>query len=214
MRVRVKICGITNVEDAATAVVAGADALGFVFYQRSPRAVTADEAARIVESLPPFVSRVGLFVDPEPEQVEAVLTQVRLDLLQFHGSEPESACAAFGVPFIKAFNLTGQFDAYAAADRYPSAAALLLDSFVPGLKGGTGRTFDWSYWPRASSKPLILAGGLTPQNVAVAIRATAPFAVDVSGGVEGSTTGRKDPAKLSAFLNEVSRADSVDQVRE
>jgi phosphoribosylanthranilate isomerase len=204
-RVRVKICGITRREDALAAAIAGADAIGLVFYPDSLRAVTPDRAAAITASLPPFVARVGLFVDPEPGFVDAVLAAVHLDLLQFHGSEAPGFCSAFGLPYIKAIRMRSAGDAAGLSGMYPQAAALLLDTYAEELAGGTGRTFDWTMIPRGTGRPLILAGGLSPENVESAILQVLPYAVDVSGGVE-SAKGIKDPARIRALMNAVDRA--------
>lgn len=210
---RIKICGLTQVDDALVAVKAGADALGFVFYPPSPRAVTPEQAAEIIQQLPPFVMMVGLFVNPEPEWVEGVLKQVPLDLLQFHGDEPEAFCQSFGRPYIKALRMKPEFDPEQAAANWPSARGFLLDAYTPGVPGGTGEVFDWQRFPSneltsgelPSKKPChhwILAGGLTPSNVAQAIHITQPYAVDVSGGVE-SSRGIKCPIKIHAFIKAV-----------
>ena len=206
-RVRTKICGLTNPADALIAVQAGADALGLVFYPPSPRAVTAEQAADIIRHLPPFVVTVGLFVNPEAAWVEAVLKQVPLDLLQFHGDEPEIFCQAFGRPYIKALRMKPDFDPEQAAAGWPSARGFLLDTYTPGIPGGTGEAFDWQRFPVGESSSgksysWTLAGGLTPDNVAEAIRITQPYAVDVSGGVE-SSRGIKCPIKIHAFLKAV-----------
>lgn len=203
---RVKICGITGADDARVAVDAGADALGFNFHEASPRHVTAGQAARIVEGLPPFVTTVALFVDPSPGQVRQVLDEVRFDLLQFHGAESPDLCGSFGAPYLKACAVGDGFDIEALATRYSDARGLLLDACVEGRTGGTGATFDWALWPRGYPRPLILAGGLTPDNVVAAIRATRPFAVDVSSGVELSP-GRKDPRRVRRFIEEVHRVE-------
>lgn len=209
MRTRVKICGITRVDDALAAVAAGADAIGLVFYRQSPRAVTAAQAAAICAALPPWVSRVGLFVNATADEIEAVSAHVRLDCLQFHGDETAQACAVLAgtVPYIKAIRMHDDVDVSAAAARYGTAQALLLDTYDAQLAGGTGRSFDWQRVPRTATKPLILAGGLTPQNVAAAIRTARPYAVDVSGGVEASK-GIKDKARMIAFMHAVTEADS------
>lgn len=202
VRVRTKICGLTRHEDVAAVVTAGADALGLVFYPPSPRAVTPSQAADLIQHLPPFVMSVGLFVDPEPEWVQEVLQQVPLDLLQFHGDEPESFCASFGRPYIKALRMKPGFDPEQAADQWPSARGFLLDAYTPGVPGGTGEVFDWQRFPSSEKHQWILAGGLTPDNVTQAIRITQPYAVDVSGGVE-SSRGIKCPTKIHAFLKAV-----------
>jgi phosphoribosylanthranilate isomerase len=213
MRVRVKVCGITNQRDADAAVAAGADALGFVFYPRSPRAISPETAASFIERLPPFVTAVGLFVNPEREELAHVTDIAPVSVLQFHGDEPESLCSSVNRPYIKAFNVTPDFDLMREAARFPTAAAYLLDAAVPGLRGGTGTTFDWRLWPRHCDKPLVLAGGLSPDNVAAAIAATRPYAVDVSGGVEGAIKGCKDSGKLERFISEVMRADRTETNR-
>ncbi|MCY1280179.1 N-(5'-phosphoribosyl)anthranilate isomerase [compost metagenome] len=197
--VRIKICGITRIEDALAAVAAGADAIGLVFYARSPRAVTPAQAKAIVAALPPFVTSVGLFVDMPRAELQQLLAEVPLDLLQFHGDETPEDCAGHGRPFIKALRVKPGDDVAAAIARYPEAAGILLDTYVPGTPGGTGEAFDWSLVPRDAAKPVVLAGGLTPENVGDAVRQVRPYAVDVSGGVEASK-GIKDAAKIKAFI--------------
>ncbi|WAG77249.1 phosphoribosylanthranilate isomerase [Metapseudomonas furukawaii] len=197
--VRIKICGITRLEDALAAVAAGADALGFVFYAQSPRAVTAVKARAIIEALPPFVTTVGLFVDMPREALEQVLAEVPLDLLQFHGDESPEECGRYGRPYIKALRVKPGDDIAAAIARYPGARGVLLDTYVPGTPGGTGEAFDWGLVPRNAAKPVVLAGGLTPENVGEAVRQVQPFAVDVSGGVEAAK-GIKDAARIEAFI--------------
>jgi len=201
-RTRVKVCGITRVEDAKTAVDAGADAIGLVFYEPSPRYVRIQQAREIAASVPAFVSVVALFVNANAEYVQDVLNSVRIDLIQFHGDEENDFCSQFQRPFIKAQRVRETSDVVASCVRFPDALAILLDSYKPGVPGGTGESFDWSLIPKSQTKPLILAGGLTPENVAPAIKQVQPFAVDVSGGVEQSK-GIKDPAKIDAFLSEV-----------
>ncbi|MFO1435096.1 MAG: phosphoribosylanthranilate isomerase [Gammaproteobacteria bacterium] len=203
-RIRVKFCGITREEDALTAVALGADAIGMVFYAGSPRAVGVGTAREIVHRLPPFISTVALFVNPLAGEVQTVLEAVRPGLLQFHGDETAADCERYGMPYIKAIRMRPDVDIHEQAGRFSSAAALLLDSFHEGNYGGTGQVFDWSRVPADLQRPFILAGGLTPDNVAAAIAATRPYAVDVSGGVE-ATKGIKDPAKMQAFLREVHR---------
>lgn len=198
MRVRIKICGLTRVDDALAAVAAGADALGFVFTNRSRRQVEPDAAARIVAALPPFVSTVGLFVDPTPTWVKAVLERVPLNTLQFQGAETDAECAQFGLPFVKAVRVDGPVDGVALAASYPRASGFQLDAAVSGQLGGTGQTFDWRWFPRVPAAPWILAGGLTDANVGTAVLSVAPFAVDVSTGVE-LTPGIKDHAALRRF---------------
>lgn len=197
-RTRVKICGITRLNDGLAAVAAGADALGFVLYAPSPRFIAAEQVAAIVAALPPFVTTVGLFVNASAEEVRAVLEQVPLSLLQFHGDEDEAFCAQFGRPWIKALRMQPGMDVLAEINKFPQASGILLDAWHPDLKGGTGQAFDWSRFPHAE-RPLILAGGLTPVNVAEAIRQTRPYAVDVSGGVEAEK-GIKDAALIEAFM--------------
>lgn len=204
MATRVKICGITRVEDASAAAAAGADAIGLVFYAPSPRAVEPARAAEIVRALPPFVTTVGLFVDAPAEQVRAVLEQVPLDVLQFHGDEPEPYCLQFGRPYLKAIRVRAGDDLNALASQWPSASGILLDSFKPGVPGGTGLTFDWSMIPSERSWSLVLAGGLDASNVAEAVSRVKPWAVDVSGGVEAAK-GIKDANKINAFVHEVKR---------
>ncbi|HIK75294.1 MAG TPA: phosphoribosylanthranilate isomerase [Alcanivorax sp.] len=205
---RVKICGITRPDDGRHAARAGADAIGLVFYPPSPRYVSPRQAADIVAALPPFVTTVGLFVDAPPEQIAALLEQVPLDMLQFHGDELPEYCAAFQRPWIKALRMRDRVDPQAEADRYGAAGArgLLVDSYVPGVPGGTGERFDWDRLPADPSLPLVLAGGLDPANVAEAVRRVRPWAVDVSGGVEvigvdgRRQGGIKDPGAVSAFI--------------
>jgi phosphoribosylanthranilate isomerase len=202
MRIRVKICGITRVEDALAAAAFGADAIGLVFVEASPRCVSAERARAIAAALPPFISVVGLFVDAPATRIHEVLGQVPLDLLQFHGRETPEECRQFGRPYIKAVRMAPDVDLAAEARRYAQAAGLLLDAYDPQLAGGTGATFDWTRVPPDLGKPVILAGGLTPENVARAIQAVRPYAVDVSSGVEQSK-GVKDAAKVAAFVEAV-----------
>jgi len=202
VRTRVKICGITRATDALLAAKCGADAIGLVFYPNSPRAVTLPQAQEIVAALPAFVSVVGLFVDETPDIVQNALHALHLNVLQFHGEESPAYCQQFSVPYIKALRVRAETHIAAFADRYPSAQAILLDSYVKGVQGGTGVAFDWQQIPNTCSKPLILAGGLTPDNVRAAVVAVKPYAVDVSGGVE-SSKGIKDAAKLRAFFASV-----------
>ena len=204
-RVRVKICGITTPADALLAAQAGADAIGLNFHPPSPRAVSFETAARIRSVLPPFIAAVGVFVDPSEQTVRRALGAARLDCLQFSGLEPATFCQRFDAPYIKAAGMRGGFDFDAWQRAYPDASALLLDNYDPQRAGGTGVPFDWSRWPR-SDRPLILAGGLTPGNVAAAVVATRPFAVDVASGVEGDTKGRKDTVRLHCFVEEATNA--------
>ena len=200
--VRSKICGITRIEDALAAVEAGADAIGFVFYAKSPRAVSVQQAREIIKALPPFVTTVGLFVNASRCELGEILDAVPLDLLQFHGDETAEECEGWQRPYIKALRVKAGDDIAAAVDAYPSASGVLLDTYVEGVPGGTGEAFDWSLIPQGLSKPLILAGGLTPENVAGAVAQVKPYAVDVSGGVEASK-GIKDHAKVQAFIGAV-----------
>jgi phosphoribosylanthranilate isomerase len=206
-RVRVKICGITRLEDARAAVAAGADALGFVLYPPSPRYIAPAAAAALMRALPPFVTPVALFVDPTVEEVRALLALAPHALLQFHGSESDAFCAQFGQPWIKALAVGPETDLEAAIAAHPGAAGLLLDAWHPQLKGGTGDCFDWTRFPRDHGQPLILAGGLAPDNVAEAVRLTRPYAVDVSGGVEAVEAdgtvrkGIKDAERIKAFIS-------------
>ena len=202
--VRVKICGITRVEDALAAAHAGADAIGLVFYAASPRAISVEQACAIQRALPPFISTVGLFVDASADQIRQVLTQVRLDMLQFHGNEPDDFCQQFGIPYLKAIRVRPGQDVNAAAAQWPGACGILLDSYRPGIPGGTGEVFDWTMIPAERKWSLILAGGLDAGNIQQAISLVAPWAVDVSGGVELSK-GKKDIAKINAFIGEAKR---------
>lgn len=197
--IRVKICGITRVEDALAAAAAGADAIGLVFYARSPRAVDIERARAIIAALPPFVTTVGLFVDIERAELDDILASVPLDLLQFHGDESPEQCEGFNRPYIKALRVRAGDDIAARVDYYPGASGVLLDTYVDGVPGGTGAAFDWSLVPPALSKPVILAGGLHAGNVASAVAQVRPYAVDVSGGVEASK-GIKDAEKIGAFI--------------
>lgn len=201
---RIKICGITRIEDAITAVQAGADALGFVFYQPSPRHVEIEQAASIIAQLPPFVTKVALFVDETAANIDTVLSSVSIDCIQFHGNETNDFCVQFRKPFIKALRVKSKDFLDHQMATYPDASAFLLDAYVKGVAGGTGQTFNWDLFPDQADRPIILAGGLTPQNVADAIQHTQPYAVDVSGGVEASK-GLKDPHKIEQFIQAVRR---------
>lgn len=203
---RVKICGITRVEDALAAARQGAHAIGLVFYERSPRHLSIAQAAQLAAVLPPFVTTVGLFVDAEPAFVREALAAVPLDLLQFHGDESPEYCAQFGRPYLKAIRVKAGVDLLQCAARFSTARALLLDAYVAGVPGGTGATFDWELIPGNLPLPVILSGGLDPENVAAAIERVRPYAVDVSSGVEAAK-GIKDAAKVAAFINEVKQID-------
>ena len=200
MRTRVKICGITRLEDALEAARLGADAIGFVFYPDSPRNIAVEQASRIRFALPPFLSVVALFVDPEMERVREVMTAVRPDALQFHGNETPQQCRSYGMPYIKAIRMEEGIDVLAEARRYHDAQGLLLDTFVRDKAGGTGQRFDWTRVPGDIPRPVILAGGLVADNVAQAVGLVKPWALDVSGGVE-SSAGIKDAAKMAAFID-------------
>ena len=205
MRTRVKICGITRIEDALAAARAGADAIGLVFEPKSPRCVKPDQALSIVRALPPFVTVVGLFVNAAPDTVETILGRVPLDLLQFHGDETPEQCRRYHRPYIKAIHMRPEINLPEQARRYADTEGLLLDTAVVHVAGGSGEAFDWSLVPSGLAKPVILAGGLTPENVAEAVRKVHPFAVDVSSGVE-QAKGIKDAAKISAFIEAVRNA--------
>ena len=222
MRTRVKICGITRVEDGVAAAAAGADAIGLVFAD-SPRRVTTAQAQAIAAALPPFVTVVGLFVDADPAAVRGVLGSVRIDLLQFHGSESPEYCRQFSKPYIKTVSMREGVNVSATAAAYPDAAGLLLDTHSDQVAGGSGRAFDWARVPAGLPKSVILAGGLNPDNVAEAVRRVRPYAVDVSSGVEvqadvqgrtnvagagraGATKGIKDPVRIRAFIAAVGNA--------
>lgn len=208
-RTRIKICGITRRQDALEAVSCGVDALGLVFYEPSPRYVTADQARNIVHDLPAFVSKVGLFVNAGVDEVANTLDQVDLDYLQFHGDENEAYCSQFSKPFIKALRIKSDTDIVEIISQYKSAAAILIDAWHPDLAGGTGETFDWSLLqglPKDDAPAIILAGGLDQNNVKTAVRLLKPYAVDVSSGVEESP-GIKLAEKIHAFVYEVNRGE-------
>jgi phosphoribosylanthranilate isomerase len=202
MSTRVKICGITRIEDALTAIRLGANAIGFIFWDKSARYIDPKEARKIVMALPPFVSVVGVYVDPSSEWVEETCSIAGLNLLQFHGDELPEFCSQFPLPYIKAVRIRSGIDLLQYAAQYSSSNGLLLDSYVEGVPGGTGRTFEWSLIPENLSLPLILSGGLHPENVCAAIRKAKPWAVDVSSGVE-ITKGIKDADKIAAFMTGV-----------
>ena len=202
--VRSKICGITRIEDALIAAEAGADAIGLVFYAKSPRAVSIQQARDIVAALPAFVTTVGLFVNASREELNDVLAGVALDLLQFHGDETPAECESYQRPYIKALRVKPGDDIAQLAAPYAKARGILLDTYVPGVPGGTGAAFDWSLVPSGLLQPLILAGGLSAANVQAAIEQVRPYAVDVSGGVEAGK-GIKDAAKIRAFMQAVGR---------
>lgn len=203
--VRSKICGITRIEDALAAAEAGADAIGFVFYAKSPRAVDVRQARAIIAEVPPFVTTVGLFVNASRCELNEILEVVPLDLLQFHGDETPQDCEGYHRPWIKALRVRPGDDLEAACQLYAGARGILLDTYVAGVPGGTGEAFDWSLVPAHLSKPIILAGGLSADNVGQAIAQVRPYAVDVSGGVE-QAKGIKDAAKIEAFMQAVKQA--------
>lgn len=209
MNARVKICGLTRAEDVDAAVACGADAIGLVFYEPSPRSVAIADARELAARIPAFVTVTGLFVNPEPDFVKEVLSQVPLDLLQFHGDESAEFCASFGRRWIKAVRVREAGQIATAFEDYSQASGLLVDAWDPRQYGGTGQSFNWSLIPAERPLPLILAGGLSSANVASAIEEVHPWAVDVSGGVE-SEKGRKDAAKLTDFFNEVRRVCKTD----
>ena len=206
MKTAVKICGITRVEDALVAAGEGAHAIGLVFYKPSPRYLEPDAAAAIVRALPPFVTPVGLFVDATEQEVRSVAARSGVRLLQFHGSETAAFCERFDLPYMKAVRVSPEVDLLQYAHAFGSAKALLLDAFQEGLHGGTGAVFDWNLIPARLPLPVVLSGGLTPENVAEAIRRVRPCAVDVSSGVEAQK-GIKDAQKIAAFVTGVRDAD-------
>jgi len=208
MKTHVKICGITRIEDALHICQAGADAIGLVFYSKSPRNVSIQQANQICLSLPPFVTSVGLFMDASEEFVHSVLASVPLDLLQFHGSETPEYCASFKRPYIKAVAMKSRSPAefVEVANQYHDAKGFLVDSHATGEAGGTGETFDWGDVPKSYPKPIILAGGLKPANIALAIKQTKVYAMDLSSGVE-SAPGIKDKQLINQLMNEVRRAE-------
>jgi len=205
-RTRIKICGITREQDVHAVANSGADALGLVFYEQSPRHVSLQQAAKLTCAVPPFVNVVGLFVNPTVDYVREVLAKVSLGVLQFHGEEAPEFCMQFGRPYLKAIRVKAGVDLLQCASRYASAQGLLLDAYVEGTQGGTGESFDWGLIPRDLPLPVILSGGLHAGNVAAAIKQVRPYAVDVSSGVEAAK-GIKDAAQIAAFIKEVKRAD-------
>lgn len=204
---RVKICGITRMEDALHAVAEGVDALGLVFYDKSPRFVTPAQAAGICKKLPAFVTSVALFKDADAETIRQTLLEVPIDLLQFHGSESAEFCRQFGRPYIKALGMAGAAVVPKRVEAYSDARGLLLDGHAPGAAGGTGESFAWAMIPAEREYPLILAGGLDVNNVSAAIRSVQPYAVDVSSGVE-SDKGIKSAALVTAFMKKVRQANN------
>lgn len=207
-RTRIKFCGLTRPGDVRLASELGVDAIGFVFAEKSPRRVEAEEARAMRHALAPLVDAVALFMDNPVDDVREVIRQVRPSLLQFHGSEDDAFCRGFGVPYMKAVAMGDHIgeDGLALQRRYPSASGFLFDSHASGDAGGSGRAFDWSRVPTGMHKPFMLAGGLVPENIFDAICATLPWGVDVSSGIE-SAPGRKDGDKMRRFVEEVRRAD-------
>ena len=205
-RTRIKICGVTREQDVHAVADSGADALGLVFYEKSPRHVSVQQAAELARAVPPFVTVVGLFVNPSVDYMREVLAKVPLDVLQFHGEEVPDFCGQFGKPYLKAIRVKAGVDLVQCAASYKTAQGLLLDAYVEGTQGGTGESFDWALIPRNLPLPVILSGGLHTGNVAEAIRQVQPHAVDVSSGVEAAK-GIKDAAKVAAFIKEVKNVD-------
>ncbi len=196
---KVKICGFTDPDNARDASIAGVDAVGLIFYDKSPRNVDVQKAQEIIDALPPFVNRVGLFVNANPSFVDEILCEVPLDTLQFHGDESLLDCTQYQMPFIKSLRVRPDTNVVQVAEQFSSASAILLDSFNPSSFGGTGEAFDWSLACVDISLPIILAGGLNSDNVSSAIRQVRPYAVDASSGVE-SAPGVKDIDKIEAFI--------------
>lgn len=205
-RTRVKICGITSPRDADYAVSAGADAIGLVFHEASPRNVSIEQAREICRHVPAFVSIVALTVNKPAAEVEALLHHLPIELLQFHGDESPEHCARFSRPFIKVLRVREELDIEKEIGRYGTARSILLDTYRAGVPGGTGESFDWELIPLHHRPSIVLAGGLTPANIADAVERISPFAVDVSGGVE-SAPGVKDRQKIQAFIAHVAQAD-------
>jgi len=202
MNTRIKICGITRLEDALLAAQLGAHALGFVFYPSSPRALSPEQAREMIAALPPFVVSVGLFVNATPEAVRATLEVAPVNLLQFHGDESAAYCEQFGLPYLRAIRIKSDTDLLQYATEFRGAKALLLDTWVDGVPGGTGEQFDWGLIPHNLPLPIILSGGLNAQIVTKAVQLVRPWAVDVSSGVERSK-GIKDPIKMANFIQGV-----------
>lgn len=208
MRIRVKVCGLNNADDAAYAARLGSDAIGLVFYPPSPRHIDIDTAKEIINALPAFVTVVALFVNEQEANIRQILNHVPIDCLQFHGDEPQSACNIYGKRYIKAVRMRDDTDIDALTEHYHDADALLLDAFHPSQQGGTGGRFDWKLMPKISKLPIILAGGLDANNVGLAIKQTRPYAVDVSSGVE-ITKGIKDKTKIAAFMAAVTQGNRI-----
>ena len=207
MRTRIKICGITSVEDALAAAQLGADAIGLVFYPPSPRYVEVEQAAEIAAALPPFVTTVGLFVNADEQTISEVVSRVQIDLIQFHGNECHDYCGLHQRPYLKAVRMSDEVDLDKQMADYAQARALLLDTYKAGVPGGTGEKFNWDRVPAHLADKIILAGGLTPENVKDAVAQVHPYAVDVSGGVE-SAPGKKDTEKMARFIEAVRSQES------
>ena len=205
-KTRVKICGITSVEDACEAASAGADALGLVFFAKSPRFVSLESARQIVQAVGPFIQTVGLFVNADKKQVEETIRETGIDLLQFHGDEGKDFCNSFSRPYIKAIRMQADIDPDFVASQFGSARGLLFDAYSENRYGGTGETFNWQRLPQQCDYPLILAGGLNPDNVGEAVATVRPYAVDVSGGVE-SSPGNKSSALVKRFIENAKAGD-------
>ncbi len=207
-RVRVKVCGLTTVENARVVANAGVDSIGLVFFKKSLRNVSIAKAEQIVNAMPAFVTTTALFVNPSKDLVEEVITTTKIDLLQFHGDESEQFCNQFSRPYIKAIRINNKTDILASSNQYTSAKAILFDTLVKGVAGGTGKVFDWQLLDEKTlqniNNPVILAGGLNVENVAQAITKIRPWAVDVSGGVE-ITAGIKSTTKVQEFIKMVNR---------
>jgi phosphoribosylanthranilate isomerase len=206
MRTRIKICGITRLQDAEAVAQSGADAIGFIFWKNSPRYIEPASARSLVRAVGPFVATVGVFVNPARDEVEHARQEAGISVLQFHGEETPAFCGAFGMPYIKAFKVGQQGDLIKSTEAYGEAAGWLFDAYDEKRVGGTGETFDWDRIPASLSRPLVLSGGLSPSNIVAAVRKLRPYAVDVSSGVE-TGKGIKDAAKIAAFVQGVRNAD-------
>ncbi|QMU61337.1 MAG: phosphoribosylanthranilate isomerase [Gammaproteobacteria bacterium] len=204
MQTRIKFCGLTRQQDVQNAVALGVDALGFVFVKNSARNIDVETAVKLVSKVPPFIIKVGLFMNMQVTEVENIIKRVKLNLLQFHGDEEETFCAQFNMPYLKAVPMASTSSLEDFCQRYVSATGFILDSHAQGQMGGSGEKFTWNAIPKSIDKPIILAGGLTVDNVAEAIRVVNPYAVDVSSGIEAGK-GIKDPAKMEQFIKEVHR---------
>jgi phosphoribosylanthranilate isomerase len=196
---RVKICGITSVDDALMAANAGADAIGLVFYEPSPRCVNVEQAEAIARAVGPFVTVIALFVNASSVVIENILKRVPIHVIQFHGDEPSEFCEQFSRPYLKALRMHEDLDVDETIGLFNSASGILLDAYTPGVPGGTGETFDWQRVPKDSDRPIILAGGLNPENIRRAVAETSIYGVDVSGGVERGP-GLKDAKKIESFI--------------